>query len=310
MKHLYFSKIFLFFTLSISSPFFSHASSLISEDKIWEYYRNYYENTHHRSFMRYKFEGTEERYGKIYHRWVLKDEILESLVWNHWDDPKSYEQEIIHHDVTVALLREEDNRVFLLLDPNESYYSFIANKDAYQIGEGSVLKISDDESHYFGEAFLTPYSSSEGEEIILYDFSNSGQSYETLSLVIPNNQHPTDIYKLIGSTSIKQIESVEYEGETYDLFVSMPEIYNYFWQDGIGDEFRDEISHIKFIPQFGNVGRGDMIVPTPNSGLWSCACDIPDDKTFFNKVTDLEGNVLYSHHEAIEPAHVSNTTRD
>lgn len=134
----------------------------IEEGKEWVYtlyWRDPVTEWQRHRVWKYIFDGTEEKYGKLYHRLVNTKYYIGG--YGDGDDHQHLEpQEPLG---VVALLREEDKRVFLLVE-NESYFIFDPQCE-------SVYPLC---FEYFADKF-DKYSSKKqtipGEEILIYDFN-------------------------------------------------------------------------------------------------------------------------------------------
>lgn len=163
----------VFYTTIITHAL-THKSKLIAPDKVWEYIQENWSKSNDPQYpsdnvmrtiskFRYQFEDTEESFGKSYSQWVLKDiESWSCVTW--WEDPgegdpdfdySSYKGEYEHHsewihefreiNETIALIREENGKVYTLIDTDE------------------VIKYQD---HVLVDIQPIP-----GDEAILYDMS-------------------------------------------------------------------------------------------------------------------------------------------
>lgn len=123
---------------------------LIREGREWEYV-SYDTWGQYEIYRRMKFDGTEERNGRTYHRLVT---FKTTMVNNHWeqkDDGSRVNNYTVKIDETpsdVKLLREENSTVYLLYD------------------EGMSL--------FFKYPFFWNTSDADSQELRLYDFSQQG----------------------------------------------------------------------------------------------------------------------------------------
>ena len=93
---------------------FTIGRDMVAEDRVWEYY--YSEGSQNpdpeRELYRWKFSGTEEKDGKTWNRLVSAG----SVKWSS-SDPETAVTD--NNETVVALLRQEDNRVWILDDAGE-----------------------------------------------------------------------------------------------------------------------------------------------------------------------------------------------
>lgn len=169
---------------SVTSYAQNSQTRLIAPNKIWEYIENKWTSSSDPQYpadnimqviskIRYEFGDTEDVCGKTYSQWILKDieswSVVRWWVYPGADDPDfdyssypdSQEQfsdwthEFREIEETVALIREEDGKVYKLLD-----------------GENLL--------HYH-DGRLEEKVAQSGEEILLYDITaNYRQSFQML----------------------------------------------------------------------------------------------------------------------------------
>ena len=162
MKQRLFYVIVVLFGIGITNAV--KAQIMIDNGKIWEYVTEdiRYPENHYISykFDKYAFGDEVEKYGRIYREWVqirsdkyFRNDYLEEDRWQHiYEDMHSVQ----------ALLREEDGKVYMLLDREEvSVYEDNYSLDGY--------------FPEFGKTVLREVEC--GEEVILYDFSCPVNSY-------------------------------------------------------------------------------------------------------------------------------------
>lgn len=181
-------KIILLFggMIATSANGYSQTSQtqLISPNKIWEYIENKWTSSSDPQYpadnimqviskIRYEFGDTEDAYGKTYSRWILKD-IESWCVVQWWEDPGADAPDFDYASYTgpyehfsdwthefreigepVALIREEDGKVYKLLD--------------------------DEDLIYYHDRKLEDITAQPGEELLLFDITaNYKQSFQML----------------------------------------------------------------------------------------------------------------------------------
>lgn len=89
---------------------------LIRENREWEYV-TYHPFGLTTTFRRMKFDGTEEHYGRIYHRWVTFRTTVVNHNWVEQEEDQWVDQYTVDIDETernVRLMREENSKVYML----------------------------------------------------------------------------------------------------------------------------------------------------------------------------------------------------
>ena len=92
--------------LMFPSTTMSGENELIHENRVWEYYTSTRDQNYIEQFC---FDGVEEHNGKEYHIW----KIIKKSVFPMSQDSNSSETML---NSKIALLREEDGKVFMLMD--------------------------------------------------------------------------------------------------------------------------------------------------------------------------------------------------
>lgn len=198
----------------------------IREDRIWEYHKKLYLGRDNdgriiygQCLVRYKFEGTEEAYGKKYARCILSDAIL----WKSADSWMSSEIdrssiEAVKLNECVALVREEGAKVYILLDSNEINECNVPydNIETRSVGSGEEAVLFDFsvKKDDVSELYLTSYT--DGEMIsgaIVYDDvveEQSGKSVVALRNIIPESAEPLWAYyeRLRITISARYVEGI------------------------------------------------------------------------------------------------------
>ena len=179
--------------MTVSSIAASAASvATVREGRVWEYVYEEYGRPSSQDFdgdlnyvmFRMRFDGTEERNGKVYHRLVYDDSIT---VWSYDNaDDSGFEfksiRTIPNKITSVYLMREEDSKVYLLYD------------GSYEAEEG-----------------IEP-----GDELLIYDFNcMEGDSYLTDFCMHYWEYSPLWCHGFAAGAgmNIKSSQTVEVEGE-------------------------------------------------------------------------------------------------
>ena len=257
---------------------------LIDENKVWEYLTDDRDGDYQTfTFVKYKFSGTEDKFGKTYNRWF----VLESKTYINENVSDERSEWTIYNaslNELVALLREEDGKVYMLLDRDEVYeYDKDFNPfDKEGEGMGKTLRK------------VTP-----GEEVILYDFNvNAGGSYQGFiddSILTP--------IKVIGS------QEIENEGNRIKKisFVSAWSIYPFIQFHNVKYDTIEEVMpiyesvcEIPAVDGYGILYYGtltDFMEPSTNDDN-DCACW---KWTCLNNVYDQSGKILFKGQNIEEP---------
>lgn len=260
---------------------------MIREDRVWEYYKEIRYNTEtdesYYGLFSYRFDGIEEHYGREYHRCMLDN----AGVWKI-DGENVSMAENMKLDKCVGLLREEDRKVYILLEGEtvrycDAPYDRIETRQVVE-GEEAVLfdfSISDGVgvnlylTNFYGESMIS--------ESKAYDCGVSSQEFSTFRFrnhAAPAfNPSPEDLYGY-GITISAEIaegignigggDMIRYGGTKVDAI------------DGYGEEnseWTDWKARLinEFLPSYwGNNGG-------------------------FNNCYDLDGNVLYQGRGLKEP---------
>lgn len=233
---------------------------LIRPDREWEYVtiHPFGETT---TFRRMKFDGTEDRYGHTYHRWIT---VKTTIVYHNDDFEDSYTVEIDNTPKDIFLMREENSKVYMLIpeeiDP-DNYTVFLE-------AEGNACWNSSD-------------INKECREMILYDFTQrTGDIVQgCVERCIPAGfsiTH-TDIMTVEGEECIVQSDP---EGCWY------PDFSRYI-KYMLGSYTTYNFYDYKMIEGIGFDGWGTMtfipIIITPNS----------EPNFFINNVYNSKGEVIY-----------------
>ena len=145
-------------TSAAMSSLYAEENKLVNQDRIWVYesnisFKDSDDNGEYsckrRILTKYRFGDVVERYGREYTEWILVDTQDIDAV-SYVNDPERVviiEHAVESKDSVAAYMREEDERVYLLLDDRKHY-----------------IYDSDNDSN-------VKYYPSEGEETMLYDFS-------------------------------------------------------------------------------------------------------------------------------------------
>lgn len=269
-------------TIALLCSFVANAyEPMIREDRIWEYQweENYYEYGYGPAVryhnINFRFEGTEEVQGKTYHK---------LLSWSPNEEKSSLR--------TVALMREENARVYMLLDKEKLYL------------EGYNTTTEDFDEYNCKPVKVKPNKN----ELLLYDFSQN----EARSQYLPNNY--TEIVTTLGSVwafdnevmnaelylarAFYKDSSITQNARTwnirtfglseerlrdtripqYEMQFSYPELYYTEW----------------IIEGIGNVGRGLLHRPFMNNWNSLCSFELEEMNVRFYRQTDLQGNIIFS----------------
>ena len=155
MKRFLFSILLTNVTMS---SLYAEENKLINQDRIWVYesnisFKDLDDNGEYsckrRIRTKYRFGDVVERYGREYTEWILIDtQDIDAVSYvNEPERVVIIEHAVESKDSVTAYMREEDERVYLLLDGRQHYI--------YDCDKESTVK----------------YSPGEGEETMLYDFS-------------------------------------------------------------------------------------------------------------------------------------------
>lgn len=114
-------------------------NKLIQENRIWEYSTTSVSENY---IQRFCFDGTEERSGKVYNVWKLMEKTI------YPTSAFSAQEETIAFNTPLALLREEDDKVYMLV-------------------EGHDIRTFNTTDHILSKV----ETGAAGQEMLLYDFA-------------------------------------------------------------------------------------------------------------------------------------------
>lgn len=264
---------------------------MIREDRVWEYYKwspNYwladlvmcyypveeYEGVEFdEDFLglySYKFKGTEEHNGRIYHKCIL-DQVI---IWTEKSHDSSCKCIIdtVFPDHCVGLVREDAGKVYLRPDSTTvAEYLYPYNR-------------------------ITERTLEAGEDLLLFDFT-----LKEGDIFMP---YFTDRYRKIGMLTECEVASVSEQYGHKKFGIRKLNASNPNWMPGeyatgignIGEGYMLEYGWMQQLP-YGSpqkiITQDQMINLFLNDqGWWS----------WFNNYYDLEGNVLYPGFNARPPA--------
>lgn len=263
-------------------------NSLIREDRIWEYYKLFKDvgSDHSWSLTRYKFDGTEERNGKTYHRWCSIDR-------DYWYEPigqypdGSWNWNVQYEDLNecVALLREENGVIYLLPEKDRiGSYEFMNNT--------FDVKVMDKD-----------------DEVVLYDFNLGKGAVSRMFLrdideMLLYNYFPDtnigDVIDVSSDVEITDVFNYEFQNKCYKSFEADNKLLRLLFTDphdgdfmAIPEKITDEVT-LRYVEGVGNVGWGDLI--NYGSTMHFTAEMITGTcyrELCLNNQYDLEGNITY-----------------
>lgn len=172
-----------------------NASDIISHDRIWEYYIDDFHNDQ-QELSRYRFGDKVEKYGKTYTQFIL----FEREIWKPHEipcylHPDCFEYEW-HYETTltpnevVALIREEGNKVFRLIEDAENELRY----------------------HSMDPISTSMRKVSEGDEVLLYNFDSAvGDYYDSF-----DNTGPSSSIEELTQVCVVAKDEKENMGNKYD----------------------------------------------------------------------------------------------
>lgn len=183
----------------------------VREDRVWEYYSDYFVSVFmdiNYAWARFKFEGTTEVNGKTYHKWVKFEEVIKKGIVDR--DTGCINFTTLSKDTmkqTFALMREDDGKIWICLEKMPGTSGF---PEEYRIVCNSDSVESD--------------AVTEG---LLYDFSvNKGDSLTWVGSVngaLPSSSLKPYQYLSRVSDEIVETDSIEINGakcKTYKFEIS------------------------------------------------------------------------------------------
>ncbi len=232
---------------------------MLREDRIWEYFSYEYKENHTECVLeRYGFDWREEINGKIYKRCILLDRTS-------WNTPEgemdSFHKAVDIHTETVgkcvALLREEDSRVYMIFD-----------------SDAESLHYSPAPYNNIGSHFPSPY-----EEKLLFDFGvGKGAVIDCFMNSYENSWMQTQ-------AEVIEVEDVT-QGAISGRKLKLSNVSGTNWNDELTIYIKSE-----WLEGVGNIGDGSMFLfggvqwPLPD-----CYCG---HGGYFNNLYDRDGNVVY-----------------
>ena len=242
---------------------------MIREDRVWEYYfivsrwgicTNY--------LYTLKFDGTQEVNGKTYHQLKMKS----SLCWTSMQDEITdiYEPETL--DSLQALLREEDSKVYMLV-------------------QTPVIKVYEDKGDDFKEQPV-----GENEEVVIFDFSRNQpeECFFASGNPMHGDQPQEEVYDfpMITKYSVEDVSETDGMSKQYTL-------RNCAVSDFCNNKGPE--THVYVAEGIGNVGRGSFLVPETEA-RYHVVPNATYGEGFFNNLYDLEGNVVYKGENVQKPS--------
>ena len=278
MKRFLFS---ILLTNVVMNSLYAEENKLINQDRIWVYesnisFKDSDDNGEYsckrRILTKYRFGDVVERYGREYTEWILVDTQDIDAV-SYVNDPERVviiEHAVESKDSVAAYMREEDERVYLLLDDRKHY-----------------IYDSDNDSN-------VKYYPSEGEETMLYDFSvEVGDTFNSIySGCILTGMNAVKVDNVIvGDRDAYKITAVtDATRRTYDT----SDTSGLEWLLMMNEPRLDLLGYA-YIEGVGSINYGGMtqwihrLTKLINSNV-----DIP----ILTKVYDYEGKELYSKADA------------
>lgn len=241
--------------------------SLIRSDRVWEYLHEATSTTTTDDVRFFRldrngFKGSVERFGKTYYRYVR-------LGYDSWQ--QLGDQEVAPEEVTtvcgldeeIALLREENGKVYMLL-PEEGVHVYDPADDRWTSAMQPVEP---------------------GTEVLLYDFTldtgDARQGYYSCSLLNEGVQMKAD--GNIVRTGVKEVE-----GKELKWLRDTPSVAP-FDQGGI-------LTGSQYLEGVGNISEGDMTRLGYGDYL---DLDGASEQVCFNRLYDASGNVLLGAEQAV-----------
>ncbi len=282
-------KILQFFALSslllLSTPILG-ANKLIQENRIWEYYTSTRETNYIEQFC---FDGTETHYGKSYNVW----KVIKKATIPNTQDSKSTETIL---NSKVALLREEDGKVFMLMDNRE-------------------FRTYDAQTHELSQVL----TGSDGQECVLYDFNVAENESFTGAVNVlwrEDASEPIEAETIlteckvseVGSISLTNTEAKEFQVTAIanvDLIRSLNGDQNIgslidnkeesiiLNVNGNTDANTPDQSTVRYAEILGNTWRGKMTELIPIEPIFLTSGMFDTVRSYLYSVYDTDGTIIY-----------------
>lgn len=281
----------------------SEYTPFIEDGKVWEYYCYdfYWGVVNSAKIFHYTFEGTEEHFGKEYHRLILLE--TEHFTKEYTDDCLITHYNKDCNNELFALLREEDKRVYQLITTDSLLYYNGKMPIILPDGEEWVNTYNPE---YCGYEKIETYP---GQEILIYDFNlNVGEisnsqfmyplDYEAdeesiVNIISPSITTSVNSVSLVGGLSSKRVKVIEQEYEIgkYKVYA---EYYPY--QDEESEQrimgCHKDLYSSQIMEGVGCIGNGSILAPGNTYCYFltggQCNC------YGFNNIYDAKGNLIYN----------------
>ena len=286
--------------LSLLSTPMLGSNKLIQENRVWEYYTSTRNENYIEQFC---FDGIETLYGKSYNVW----KIIRKTVFPNNQDSNPLETLL---NSKIALLREEDGKVFMLMD-NLEYRTY------------------DAQTHELSQVL----SECDGQESILYDFNvTENESFTSVvnvlwmddaygSIPILTECNVSEVSSIsLSNTEVKEfqvtsivmvdlIRSINGKQEISSIIDNKEESIT-LNVNGNTDANTPVQSTVSYAEILGNTGRGKMTELFPTEPIFLTSGMFDRVTSYLYSVYDTDGTIIYGTPSGISSPEYKTVSRD
>ena len=263
-------------------------NKLIFENRIWEFFTYKGQECKIEQFC---FDGTEQRYGKEYNKWKL----IKKTEWTTSSQSEHVETEL---DSVEALLREENGKVYMLLDGQE-----VRKYDANQ------------------DLLTKSFAASNGEEALLYDFTvKKDDSFEDVLKILWSEESSLtqDVITncRVIDTDYFDLNTGEVKKYTLQSNVHVALIENIskidhdmideeiiFTENAQSADVLKEQTNIYYAETLGNIGRGNLTSLMPENAVFLTSGMNDYEVCYLTSVFDTDGTIIYGRPSNVNTLH-------